>query len=410
MLLTEFPGGTIDPSRFEVVLRSIADGSERLVLRGGVQAQYVPTGHLVYFSNGSLLKVAFDLDTLATSGAPEPVADQVLSGGAPGLPVSAAHVAISPAGTLAYIRGDARATNLRTLLWVDRTGREEAVGLRDEPYVYPRLSPDNRQIGVTMRHDVRGDIWILDVLRRAGRPLTTDPLDERYLTWTPDGTRVAFGANRGDDAGTWLQAADGGGAPRRLAGFPRSRFANFVPTSITPSGDRLVVTATSSGGADIWLVPVSGGEPSPLLQSANTERNGEVSPDGKWFAYEEVVNGQSSINVRPFPDVHAGVWRVSASGSQPLWSRDATELFFLDEFGVVHGVTVERGTSFVFGTPARILPRAYIALIPNFAGRQYDISRDGTRFLMMSDAGRTTRADPPTIAVVQNWFEELRRR
>ena len=29
---------------------------------------------------------------------------------------------------------------------------------------------------------------------------------------------------------------------------------------------------------------------------------------------------------------------------------------------------------------------------------------------MMSDAGRTTRTDPPTIAVVQNWFEELRRR
>src|SRR6185436_7268555 len=209
----------ISAARSEIVVRSIADGRETVVFTGGIEAHYVPTGHLLYYSNGNLLTVPFNLPTLKVTGTPQPVADNVSSGAAPGFPVAAAHVALSPAGTLAYVRGRDRRSNVRSLLWVDRSGREEPLGVRDEAYVYPRLSPDNRFVAVTMRTDTRGDIWMLDVARKTARALTTETSDERYTVWTPDGKRIAFGSVRGDDAATWLLSADGSGAPVRIAGF-----------------------------------------------------------------------------------------------------------------------------------------------------------------------------------------------
>jgi eukaryotic-like serine/threonine-protein kinase len=417
LLLSRFPAGTIAAARSEIVVRSIADGRETVVVTGGIEARYVPTGHLLYYSNGNLLTVPFDLPTLKVTGAPQPVADNVSSAATPEYPVAAAHVALSPAGTLAYVRSRDRRPNVRSLLWVDRAGREEPLGQRDEPYAYPRLSPDNRFVGVTMQADSRDDIWLLDIARRTARPLTTETSNERYTVWTPDGKRVAFASSRADDAATWLLSVDGSGAPTRIAGFPVSRYLNFFPTSISPQGDRLVVTSTSpvrtspSTSADIWMVPLQGGEPKPLLQTSATERNGEISPNGKWLAYETIENGQTNIIVRPFPDVESGHWRVSnGGGSQPLWSRDGKELFYLDAANFLNRVPIEAGSSFTTGPQTKLLSRMYVAAIPTYAGRQYDISRDGKRFLVMKEVAPTTKEEPTTIVIVQNWFEELRAR
>jgi len=411
VLLTRFPRGTINPADSEIVVRSIRDGHEDVVMKGGVEAQYLPTGHLLYFSNGSLLVVRFDLESLKLSGAPEPVADKVVSGSSPGLAVASAHVAVAPTGTLVYVRGDDHRSSLRTLIWVDRFGRESPLGFDDQAYVYPRLSPDNHFLGVTTRRDIRGDIWILDLARKTARPLTTDPTDERYSIWTPDGTRVAFGSVRGDDAATWWQAADGSGAAVRVAGFPLTRFGNFIPTTMSPAGDQLVATSTSPNSADLWLVPLKGGDPKPLLQTPATERNAEISWDGNWLAYESIENGEGDVFVRPFPNVDAGRWRVSTGGgSQPLWSRDGKELFYVDAMNIITSVSVESGMPFRFGLPKKVLPRSYIGAIPTYAGRQYDISRDGKRFLVMKEAAVSAQAEPLAIVVVQNWFDELRRR
>jgi hypothetical protein len=42
-------------------------------------------------------------------------------------------------------------------------------------------------------------------------------------------------------------------------------------------------------------------------------------------------------------------------------------------------------------------------------GRTYDITSDGQRFLMIKTGGVDQTAAPPSLIVVQNWFEELRR-
>ena len=68
----------------------------------------------------------------------------------------------------------------------------------------------------------------------------------------------------------------------------------------------------------------------PLVQTPFFERNGEVSPDGRWLAYESNESGQFEVFVRPFPDVNKGRWQVSTGGgTQPLWARNGQELFYL---------------------------------------------------------------------------------
>ena len=54
-----------------------------------------------------------------------------------------------------------------------------------------------------------------------------------------------------------------------------------------------------------------------------------------------------------------------------------------------------------------MLDGPYIWTIPNFGGGLYDISRDGERFLVLKPFNQSA---PSTIVVVQNWFEELKRR
>ena len=44
--------------------------------------------------------------------------------------------------------------------------------------------------------------------------------------------------------------------------------------------------------------------------------------------------------------------------------------------------------------------------VSNF--QTYDVSPDGKRFLMIKEGGGADQT-PPSIEVVQNWFEELKR-
>ena len=409
ILFTVFPEGTTNAEP-EIVVRSLDTGQQQTLIRGGIAARYVPTGHLVYFAAGTLLAVPFDLRALAVSGAPVPVAENVASSALPSRAVAAAQIAISPSGTLAYVAGSFNASVPRTLVWVDRLGKEESLGAPERPYVYPRLSPDGRRIAVTV-NDQEQDIWMWDVGRKTLRRFTIDPAEERYSAWTPDGKRIAFGSHRRGEAGMWWQAADGTGTPERLAGFPFNRYGNLQPTTISPDGSRLVATATG-GSPNLWILRLTGDpQPTPLLQTGFRERNGEISPDGHWIAYESLEAGQFDVYVRPFPDVTGGKWPVSTSGgSQPLWARSGKELFFIDPSGALMSVRVERQSPFTIGTPAKMLDGSYVWSVPTYAGRMYDISPDGQRFLMLKQGGPPDQTNAPTsITVVQNWFEELNR-
>ena len=148
----------------------------------------------------------------------------------------------------------------------------------------------------------------------------------------------------------------------------------------------------------------------PLIQTPADERNGIVSPNGRWLVYESNSSGRFEIYVRPFPNVNSGQqWKISAAGGvRPLWTQSGQELFYVAPDGALMAVRVDaREAVWSAGSPAKVVDGPYFTR-GAASGRTYDVSPDGQRFLMP----KLPPLDPataPQIVVVQDWFEELKR-
>ena len=89
----------------------------------GVSPHYVSTGHLVYAAeDGSVRAVPFDVASLQVTGNPVPLVEDVVVKSS-----GAANFSISDNGRLVYVPGGPRGGNQRSLVWVDRDGREEPI-------------------------------------------------------------------------------------------------------------------------------------------------------------------------------------------------------------------------------------------------------------------------------------------
>ena len=88
----------------------------------------------------------------------------------------AVDAAVAGDGTLAYVSGGGlRGANaLRTLVWVDRQGRETPIPAPPRAYAVPRLSPDGTRIAVGAEDQER-DLWLWDLARATLTRLTVDP-------------------------------------------------------------------------------------------------------------------------------------------------------------------------------------------------------------------------------------------
>ena len=383
----------------QIAVFDLGTGTSKVILRGGHHAHYLPTGHLVYGASGTMLAVAFDPNRLEVVGTPVPVLDEVVT-----TATGAVDVAVAASGTLVYVPGSGVTGIRRSLVWVDRMQREEPLPAPARAYQYPRISPDGTRVALDIR-DQDNDIWIWELARQTLTRFTFDPAADNYPVWSPDGRRLVFSSARAGVANLFWQAADGTGAVERL-----SEGQAQLPHAITPDGDRLIFRQGGAQAADLMLMPMQAPRrPQPLVQTMFAERNAELSPNGRWLAYESNESAREEVYVRPFPDVNAGRWQVSNGGGRmPLWARSGQELFYLSPDGALMGVLVDPGPSWHGGNPVQILPGQYFyggdgAII----GRTYDISPDGKRFLMIKEGG--SEAAQQKIVVVQNFFEELKR-
>ena len=391
-----------------VAVLDLQTGVWKVLVSGGSQAHYTPSGHLVYSAAGTLFAVAFDVARLEVLGTPTPVLPQVMT-----LRSGTTEFSIARDGTLIYVPADVSPT--RTLVWVDRQGHEQPVkGVPARAYTYPRLSPDGAHLALGIR-DQENDIWVWDFARESLRRLTFDPGRDESPVWMPGGRRIVFGflaaANASGNrlpALSWL-ASDGTGTAERL-GTEESRFRAMLPSSVSPDGTRIVAwSASETAAVDVMMLTLSDRRLQPLIQTPSVERNGEISPDGRWLAYESNASGRFQIYVRPFPDVDGGLWQVSSDGgTQPLWARNGEELFYVTPDRTLSSVRVEHEPTWPSGTLGIRLDRQYFLGSEARSGRMYDVSADG-RFLMIKDAAADQTATPATIVVVQNWHEELKR-
>jgi eukaryotic-like serine/threonine-protein kinase len=397
----------------QIASLDLQTGKRKILVARGSHAHYVSSGHLVYASAGTLRAVAFDAATMSTRSDSVPIIPDVLMTNPGGM-----DAVIAQDGTLAYVPGGI-APLQRRLVWVDRDNKETVIPAPVLNYTYPRLSPDGTIIAFW--RPGQGNIWQWDLTRSAMSRVTLDSVfQDSFPIWTPDGRRIIFSSRRTDSqsANIFWQAADGTGSAQRLTETAHQQ----SPTAITPDGTRLVFTeAGDKTGDDVMELQLNGTHSvRPLVRTSFAERNGVVSPDGRWLAYEAEDSGQSEVYVRPYPNVGGGRWQISAGGGdRPLWSRDGHELFYVGRAAFMRAA-VQGGASWVSTTPSPVVPLSppaggaqgsYTVIGPNIPGRTYDISSDGQRLLIVKNvpAAANQETSPHQIVVVQHFDQELKR-
>jgi eukaryotic-like serine/threonine-protein kinase len=392
LLVTVFTAGPDEVAH--IAAFDLGKRTLQYVLSGGTAARYSPTGHLVFASGGALSAVAFDPVSGATRGSATALPNTQVSTGADN---GAADFAFSTTGTL--VRVAPQAPRGSSLVWVDRHGNQESLGLPLGDYLYARVSPDGASVAVDVQGSNR-DIWIWDLRRRAFTRLTDDPAEDAMPLWSTDGRRIFFASNRSGAFDILSTAADGASAPRLELGGRK-----FVaPNSFAPDGNRLVVYEDFR---DLDVLDLKTGDLRPLLPGV--AGLGQVSPDGHWLAYESRESPEhAEIFLRPFPDVTSRREKVSiAGGRSPYWSAPGSgELYYLDLEGHMMAAAIELSPHLRLGAVTKLFD--WEKPPPGPTARLYDVSLVDGRFLMVK-RGAAPVDKPTDLSVTLNWFAELRR-
>jgi Tol biopolymer transport system component len=374
-------------------IASLDSVETRRLTEADSQAQYAD-GHLLFVRQGALLEQTFDAENASLSGDPRPITEQVYPD-----PMGYAPFSASANNTLAYRMGT---LNTRTqLTWVDRSGA--LIGTVGPPGLYrnPALSPDGTRLAVEETDPERRsqDIWLFDIGRDVRSRFTFDPRNDIYPVWSPDGTRIVFASDRAGNTFNLFQKPATGASDEQLVAEGLDPMA--APYSWSPDGRYLVHRSGTTSTAVLTLdnPPKS----QPLFASDRfIQVYAQISPDGRWIAYTSNESGRNEVLVRSFPSADAK-WQVSQNGGGfARWRGDGRELFFYAADGRLYAVPVDTKAVFRMGTPTPLFEARMLNGPNNGVGlrQQYDVSRDGQRFLLNVTADDTL---PSPITIVLNW-------
>jgi serine/threonine-protein kinase len=373
---------------------SLETGGVKRLLKGGTNAHYARTGHIVYArADGALLAAPFDLSRLELTGPAIPL----LEGVRVDRWLGDAEFTLSSNGSVVYISG---ADPNGMIVMVDRQGAAQPLTEERRAFSAPRFSPDGKRVAVRIGEGSATDVWIYEVEQGLLSRLTFGG-NNSFPIWTPDSKRVTFMSARAGTRDLFWIPADGGGPAEPLLTAEYEQF----PGSWSPDGRSLVFwTVHPNTQTDIWVLPLEGERtPRPFLQTQYGERSPMLSPDGRWLAYGSNESGRYEIYVRSFPDPGGGRWQISTEGgTEPLWARDGRELFYRNGNKMV-AVAIVTEPVFKVGTRKVLFEESGYGGWPLYTG--YDIHPDGKRFLMVK-----SEEVSPELIVVLNWFDELKRR
>jgi Tol biopolymer transport system component len=288
------------------------------------------------------------------------------------------------------------------LAWVDRQGKEQPIAAPAHGYTFPRISPDGRRIAVAIA-ETATDVWIYDLERDALSRATFGGTSNANPAWSPDGRRFSFNSNRAGLAlNLFWQPADGSGTAERLTTSQSTQ----VPGSFSPDGQTIAfMEVNSETGPDIWTLGLGDRKARPFLKTPASETAPRFSPDGRWMAYTSDESGRWEVYVQPYPGP-GGKWQISTDGgAEPVWNLTGHELFYRSGNRMM-AVPVTLQPEFSAGKPVALFEGPWLPTPLSFPN--YDVSRDGQRFLMLKIADQDEGARQ--IVVVQNWLEELNRR
>ena len=232
-----------------------------------------------------------------------------------------------------------------------------------------------------------------------------------YPVWSPSGEYLYFTV--GTDG--YRRPADASEEAERLYNRPDQNFVRDVS-----AGDSVLIVreTTADRGRDLvlWRDGADGGEFEEFLTAEWHEGNAEISPDGRWVAYQSDESDEPRIYVQSFPVITRQYVVSPGLGTEPLWSPDGRSLYYRSgsQF-LALDVTTEPAFA-VLSDPDLLFEGPNYTTAPGAGGwvQNWDIHPDGKRFIMVrSEAGQEGDSGAALLAevyLVVNCFEELRER
>ena len=396
-----------DPASAEVVAKDLSTG-ETKVLSPGVEALLTPSGYLlVAQSDGRLLAARFDTGTLRVVGQMRVVLENLL-------------VTLNATGggvALSFARDGTLLTELRrpfvedTVIVVDRQGDLVGPPRTWGGWVHSlSLSADAARWALSMRGEFGvPNIWGAGDSGRARRLTFSDNLDY-YPRWVPNTQQLLFvGSTAGRNWDLYRLPFDGGAEPELLL----DREGDIQFPRLSYDGKTVVFCDRGvSGQTDIFQYRF--GEDSargPLVGTTANECGPDMSPDGRWLAYEVREAGKADVFVSPMHDSAGVRWQVtqgevddraSASPAQvvrtPRWSSTGRELFYVNSQRELVAVPVTAGRTFSFGEPRVLFS---LDSRTDWSG---EVLSDGRGFILI----RRVREATGQIMMIRNFDRLLR--
>jgi dipeptidyl aminopeptidase/acylaminoacyl peptidase len=346
-------------------------------------------GYLFFERDSALLAQPFDTEQMRLTGSP------VTVGGSLATNRSYFFGAFSvSASTLAYRGG--QLTEPADLMWFDRSGKQLGTAGERAAWLSLNLSGDDSQLAVVRADPSNGnsDIWTIDLSRNVPLRLTSDPSQDQDGNWSADGRAVYFSSQRRGRPEIFRRSSSGIGSEDLVAEAGRM-------SDVSRDGKLLLQLRDG-----LTAVSVTGDKPinflkSPLRDGAFIDE-ARFSPNGRWVAFNSNETDRHQVYIVSFPAADER-WQVSVDGGvQPRWRRDGKELFYLAPDGSLMSVDVQEASSLRLGRPKPLFSTGARA---RSTSEEYDVSRDGSRIIVVRPASAVARAP---INVVVNWLPAVR--
>lgn len=320
----------------------------------------------------------------------------------------------------------------KSRLWIvpAKGGTARRLNLTENEEERPRFSPDGKQLIWTSKATDPSQIWICDFTPESGgldgtpQQLTTISTGADGGIWSPDGRSILFlskvypdcrddGCNRQRDeqqkqskvqakvfdrllyrhwnaftefkrSHLFVQGVSPGATARDITtgdhDVPPFNLGGQDMYAISPDAGEVAYTSNideveaTSTNNEIFLVPLSGGEPKKISNAAGSDATPVYSPDGNYIAWLSMARGGFEADkARLFIyDRQSGQTRDATEG----WDRSASSIAWATDSKTIYFTAEDRGEAPIF---ALALDWKKPVEIARLHGDELNVGRDGAQ-------------------------------
>ncbi|MEO8593479.1 MAG: protein kinase [Candidatus Solibacter sp.] len=189
---------------------------------------------------------------------------------------------------------------------------------------FPSVRPDDSSLAYISRKMGGQGVFLIDLKTRRERRIVQGPQNSAYATFSPDGSRVAFGRGGDKWPAATVPAAGGDATP---AGNAEGRIRGW-----TLDGRYLLVWRVPQGKpTTVGLLDLSTSKSMEIMRAEQELGSPCLSPDNRWLAFQRESDQRGAIFVAPFhgaTPIPESEWIRLGPGVNPWWSPDSHSLYF----------------------------------------------------------------------------------